>query len=117
MVDDVHKVIIEIWKTETMPEEWNTAILCPIYKKEDPMLPENYRGIFLLHIVYKILTTFIMERLNNYVTDIIGDKQCGFSKGKSTKDLIHTIRQMAEKHYEYNEDLHLVFVDFKQAYD
>lgn len=34
IVDDVHKGIIEIWKTETMPEEWNTAILCPIYKKE-----------------------------------------------------------------------------------
>lgn len=47
MVDDVHKVIIEIWKTETMPEEWNTAILCPIYKKRDSMLPENYRGISL----------------------------------------------------------------------
>jgi len=113
MVDDVHKVIIEIWKTETMPEEWNTAILCPIYKKGDPMLPENYRGISLLHPGYKILTTLIMERLNPYVTDIIGDYQCGFSKGKSTIDYIHTIRQIVEKHYEYNKDLHLVFVDFK----
>jgi hypothetical protein len=92
MVDDVHKVIIEIWKTETMPEEWNTAILCPIYKKGDPMLPENYRGISLLHTGYKILTTLIMERLNPCVTDIIGDHQCGFSKGKLTIDHIHTIR-------------------------
>lgn len=24
---------------------------------------------------------------------------------------------MAEKYYEYNKDLHLVFVDFKQAYN
>jgi len=24
---------------------------------------------------------------------------------------------MAEKHYEYNKDLHLVSVEFKQAYD
>lgn len=29
---------------------------------------------------------------------------------------IHTIRQVAEKH-EYNKDLHLVFVDFKQTYN
>lgn len=58
-----------------------------------------------------------MERLNSYVTDIIEDYQCGFSKGKSTIDHMHTIRQIAEKHYEYNKNLHLVFVDFKQAYD
>lgn len=31
--------------------------------------------------------------------------------------IIHTIKQVAEKHYEYNKDLLLVFVDFKQAYD
>jgi REP element-mobilizing transposase RayT len=75
-----------------MPKEWNTAILCPIYKKGDPMLPENYRRIYLPHTRYKMLTTLIMELLNYYVTDIIGDYQCGFSKGKSTIDHIHTIR-------------------------
>lgn len=26
-MDDVYKVIIEIWKAETMPEEWNTKII------------------------------------------------------------------------------------------
>jgi len=44
-VDDIHKVIVEIWKTETIPEEWNIVILCPIYKKGVPMLPEYYSGI------------------------------------------------------------------------
>jgi len=58
-----------------MPEEWNTAILCQIYKKGDPMITENYRGISLLHTGYKILTTFITERLNPYVSDIEGEYQ------------------------------------------
>lgn len=31
-----------------MPEEWNMAILCPIFKKGDLMLVSNYRGISLL---------------------------------------------------------------------
>jgi len=58
-----------------------------------------------------------MERLNPYVTDIIGDYQRGLRKGKSTMDHIHTIWQVAEKHYEFNKYLRLVFVDFKRAYD
>lgn len=58
-----------------------------------------------------------MERLNPYVSDIVGEYLCGFRKGKSIIDRIYTMRQIAEKHYEYNNDLHLLYVDFKQAYD
>lgn len=43
--------------------------------------------------------------------------QCGFKKGKSTIDHIHTIGQIVEKYYEYNRDFHKVFIDFKEAYD
>lgn len=66
---------------------------------------------------YKILTTLIMERLNPYVTDIIEEYQSGFKKDKSTMDHIYTIQQVVEKYYEYNKDLHLGSMDFKQAYD
>ncbi|XP_025416189.1 general transcription factor II-I repeat domain-containing protein 2-like [Sipha flava] len=43
--------------------------------------------------------------------------QSGFRKGKSTTDHIFVVRQLMEKHYEYAKDLHMVFVDYKQAYD
>lgn len=81
------------------------------------MVAENYRGTSLLHTGYKILTTVIMERLYPYVANVVGEYRCGFRKGKSTIDHIHTSRQIAEKHYEYINDSHLIFVDFKQAYD
>ncbi|KAL4104440.1 hypothetical protein QTP88_019741 [Uroleucon formosanum] len=81
------------------------------------MLVSNYRGISLLDTGYKVFTSLLLERINPYATEIVGEYQCGFRKGKSTVDHIHTIRQLAEEHYEYNKDLHLVFIDFKQAYD
>lgn len=58
-----------------------------------------------------------MNRLNHYVTDIVGVYQCGFKKGKSNIDHIHSIRKVAEKHNKYNKNMHLVFVDFKPAYN
>jgi hypothetical protein len=42
---------------------------------------------------------------------------CGFRKNRSTSDKIFTIRQMIEKHYEHNQDLNMLFVDFKRAFD
>lgn len=58
-----------------------------------------------------------MKKLNPYVANIVGEYQCDFRKGKSTIDNTHTILHIVEKHYEYNNDLHLVFIDFKQVYN
>jgi len=77
----------------------------------------NYRGISLLDTVYKVLSIVILRRLEMYAVDIVGEYQCGFKKGKSSTDYIYTQRQLMEKHYEYNKDLHMLYADFKQAYD
>jgi hypothetical protein len=37
--------------------------------------------------------------------------------GKSTLDQIHIIKQITEKSHEFNKDIHLLFIDFKAAYD
>ena len=67
--------------------------------------------------MYKVLSGLILNRIKPYIKDIIGDYQCGFMSGKSTIDHIFTVKQLVEKHYEFDNDLHLLFIDYKQAYD
>lgn len=117
LVVRLHQLICEIWEQERMPEQWSMAIICPIHKKNDKTCCDNYRGIALLSTVYKVFTKILARRLMPFTEAILGDYQCGFRPNRSTTDQIFSVRQIMEKCYEYNIDIHQLFVDFRQAYD
>lgn len=58
----------------------------------------------------------LLRILEVYAENIIADNDSGYRKQKSTTDHIFMIRQLMEKFYEYNKDLHILLEDFKQAY-
>jgi len=78
---------------------------------------EISRGISLLPTTYKILSTILLSRLIPYAKEINGDHQCGFRHNRSTIDYILCIRQIHDKKWEYNEEVHQLFIGFKKAYD
>ena len=64
-----------------------------------------------------MLSSILLSRLIPYAKEIIGDHQCGFRRNRSNIDHIFCIRQILEKKWEYNEEVHQLFIDFKKAYD
>jgi len=113
----IRKLITSIWKTEKLPEEWKESIIVPIHKKGDKTDCSTYRGISLLPTTYTILSNILLSRLIPYVKEIIVDHQCGFRRNRSTIDHIFCIRQILEKKWEYNEEVHQLIIDFKKVYD
>ncbi|KAL4082425.1 hypothetical protein QTP88_021321 [Uroleucon formosanum] len=92
LVTKIHGLLKQIWNTNRIPEDWKTAVICPIYKKGDPMDTSNYRGIALLDSCYKILSLALLRRLEVYSKDLIGDYQSGFKNLKYPKKLIDLIK-------------------------
>jgi hypothetical protein len=88
-----------------------------VWNKEDNTDCNNYRGISLLSASYNILSNILLSKLSPYIDEIIRDHQCGFRRIKSITDKIFCIRQILEKEWEYNEIVHLLFIDLKKAYD
>jgi hypothetical protein len=102
LLSRVYRILVAVWQSETMPEEWRTGLLIPLLKKGDPTQCSNYRGIMLLNTTHKILTSIIRKILTEHTETKLGEYQNGFRKGKSTIDAIHVISQIIEKSYEYD---------------
>ena len=96
-----------------MPNDWNKSIICPIYKKGEKSECSNHRGISFLNTAYKILATAINIRLKTYAEDFLSQEQNGLRRNRSTTENIFIMRQTLEKCYEYNTEMHVLFIDFK----
>jgi sorting nexin-29 len=113
----LHKLILNIWDNEDLPDQWNEGIICPIFKKGDRPNCEHYRPITLLNIAYKIYAILLNNRLVKIVGKQLSDTEMGFRPNRSNIDNIFIIRQVFEKCHEFNVELHNIFIDYSRAFD
>ncbi|TWW53305.1 RNA-directed DNA polymerase from mobile element jockey [Takifugu flavidus] len=113
-----HNILTSIWEEENMPQDFKDATVVSIFKKGNKADCGNYRGISLLSIAGKILARVILNRLISLVSEeALPETQCGFRPGRSTIDMVFTIRQIQEKCIEQHKDLFAVFIDLTKAFD
>ena len=92
--------------------------MVPIWKKKGSKKDcSTYRGISLLSHVGKMYAKILEQRTRAKTEHLLSDAQFGFRKGRGCTDAIFALRQLCEKSIEYNQDLHLVFVDQEKAFD
>ena len=111
-------IIQSIWDQEKMPDDFRDALIVALYKNKGSKADcGNYRGISLLSIAGKIFARIILNRLIAVSEANLPEAQCGFRPGRSTVDMIFTVRQVQEKCLEQNLDLYSVFIDLTKAFD
>ena len=115
----LYTLICKIWRDEKMPDDWKIGLIVPLFKKDDKMKCENYRGIMLLNVTYKILSisSVILERLKKHSEEILGECQCGFRPQRRTTDELFVIKRILKKFQAHDIDLHLLFIDLKNTFD
>jgi sorting nexin-29 len=94
------------------------ATIVTLYKnKGDCSDSSNYRGISLLSIVGKVYARVILNRLQLLAERVYPESQCGFRAGRSTTDMIFSLRQLQEKSREQGQPLYMMFIDLTKAFD
>ena len=76
------RIFNEVFNSGIFPKSWSIGSIKPIFKKGDEKLPNNYRGITLLPIMGKLLTSILNDRLLEWaeLNKKINDAQFGFRK-------------------------------------
>ncbi len=119
LVIPLTKLLTQIWTSGATPTSWGLGTIVPIHKKDDRLVPANYRGICLLDIFYKTFAKILDGRIKKVVEGhgVLFEQQAGFRPGRGTRDQAHTLLRLIEKTMEYDKELFLCFVDLEKAYD
>ena len=100
------------------PHDLKLADIVPVFKKKDPLNPENYRPISLLPVISKVFEKILHEQMSNYMDLKLSIYLCGFRKGYSTQ---HSLLNMIEKWKNWLDKkggiIGSILMDLSKAYD
>ena len=103
----------------SIPAEWKTANVVPIYKKGEKNKAENYRPVSLTSVTCKMLEHILCSNIMTHLesNNILHDAQHGFRKRRSCESqLIVTIQDLAHN-IDSKGQTDVILLDFSKAFD
>ncbi|KAK3571289.1 hypothetical protein QTP86_005929 [Hemibagrus guttatus] len=82
------------WRSGTVPLDWETGVVVPLFTKGDRRVCSNYRGITLLSLPGKV-----------------------YSRERNSLLLERRVRPVLEGSWEFAQPVHMCFVDLEKAFD
>ena len=75
-----HDIIVAVWMTWEVPQEWKDATIKVLHKKKDRTECSNYSGLSLVAYAGKVLLKIVTNRLGDFCEEagIFPNQQCGF---------------------------------------
>ncbi|KAK3555547.1 hypothetical protein QTP86_021786, partial [Hemibagrus guttatus] len=105
------------WWSGTVPLDWATGVVIPLFKKGDQRMCSNYRGITLLSLPGKVYSRVLERRVQPLVEPRIQEVQCGFRPSRGTLDQLYTLHRVLEGSWEFAQPVHMCFVDLEKSVD
>jgi hypothetical protein len=103
----------------TVPEDFKTGKITPVYKSGSKHTLDNYRPITVLPICSKILERNIHTQLMAHLEqhNLLSKYQCGFRRGRSTEVATTVFLDSIRKNMDAGELTGAIFIDLSKAFD
>ena len=110
-------IFSEIMETQVFPNEWSEATIVSLFKKGDPLLLTNRRGIFITSVVRKIFEKIRLKKKESEFAQGISPFQCGGLKSRSICDHILTLNAVIDYNQYLNKSTLVWFGDAVKCFD
>ena len=103
----------------SVPSQWKSAIVKPLFKEDSRSDVSNYRPISILPACSKILEKLVHIQLYEYLSthNILSKAQFGFRKRHSTTSCILSLTNAISNNMEQGNYTGVIFLDLKKAFD
>lgn len=108
-----------IWENSLVPDAWNEAWIVSILKKGDPKLMNNYRGISLIPVIVKIVTSIVTIRLRDTLEEAnwFVKEQAGFRSHEECAGHVCSLYEILTRRKISGKKTYVAFIDIRKAYD
>ena len=118
----LREVLLNLYNAITQPSSpspnnWHHTIIKVLHKSGPPQLPQNYRPIATIPILYKLFARLLYNRLEPTLDKQQSCDQAGFRRERGTTNHLFTISMLQEISDEWQIPLWVAAVDFKKAFD
>ena len=105
--------------TSTVPVDFKTARVVPLYKKGDRNCEGNYRPVSILPVVSKIMERVVYNQLSTYLNEnnLIYDFQSGFRASFSTDTALSFLTDSIKFNMDSGLYTGVVLIDLQKAFD
>ena len=89
-----HSILVNVWITGEVPQQWNDAIIKILHKKKDRSDCNDCRDISLVAHTGKVLWKIVASRLTNCCCEVRGilpKEQFGVRPARSTVDMLFVV--------------------------
>ena len=103
----------------TLPEQWKTAHVSVLHKKQSRKSPSNYRPVSLTSVVCKTMESIIRDKIMTHMTDnaMFSKAQHGFRPGRSCVTQLLEVIESWTRILDAGGVVDAIYFDFAKAFD